>query len=123
MKLIKFIPIIGIVFSSYASAGLYELTIHSRANCYTNESITWHRGHTYNLLTVSAHSSKKQREVHQLAAPWEVTWRSANVHWSEPKGGADWYVEAGHYLRMGYQEYRIGYTTASDCSLYDGWWD
>lgn len=122
MKLIKFIPIIGIVLSSYANAGYNSLTIHSRANCVNNESITWHKGHTYNLLTVSDHLKFGKRQ-HSLATGWEVTWRSANVHWGEPGGEPYWYVQAGHYMKVGYQDYRIGFTTASDCSIYDGWWD
>ena len=122
MKLIKFILLIGIIFSCYANAGFKELTIHSRANCANNESITWHYNHPYNLLTVSDHLRNGQLQ-HRLAAGWETTWRSANVHWGEAGPGAGWHVQAGHYMRIGYTEYRIGFTTADDCNIYDGWWD
>ena len=105
-----------------AIAGFKELTIHSRANCGNNESISWHAGHSYNLLTVSDHL-KDNRLIHSLSSGWENTWRSANVHWGEAGPGSGWYVQAGHYQRIGRSEHRLGFTTASDCSIYDGWWD
>lgn len=119
---LKLATLVAALLSTSAIAGLKELTIHSRANCGNNESITWHAGHTYTLLTVSDHI-RNNMILHRLGSGWEDTWRSANVHWGEAGPGAGWSVQAGHYQRFGMQEFRLGFTTASDCSIYDGWWD
>jgi hypothetical protein len=109
-------------FSTSGFAGLRNLTIHSRANCGNNESISWQAGYAHDLLTVSEHL-KNGKIVHRMASGWEYTWRSANVHWGEALPGAGWTVQAGHYIREGQYEYRLGFTKATDCSFYNGWWD
>ncbi|MGM9454658.1 hypothetical protein ACTAZI_15120 [Legionella bozemanae] len=38
-----------------ANAGLAVTTVHSRANCINNESITWWLGHAYDWRVLSAH--------------------------------------------------------------------
>jgi hypothetical protein len=119
---IKFIAVVSIIVSTASFAGVKDLTWHSRANCGNNESITWHAGHVYTLLTVSDHLFNG-KIVHRLASGWENTWRSANVHWFEAKPGSGWFVQGGHYRRIGNQEIRLGFTTAKDCNIYDGWWD
>lgn len=105
-----------------AIAGFNGLTYHSRANCVNNESISWDATSYHELLTVSDHLYRG-RVIHSLASGWEDTWRSANVHWGEAAPGAGWHVQAGHYISYGGTVRLLGYTTADDCSIYDGWWD
>jgi len=112
-----------ILLANNSFAGLKDLTIHSRANCGNNESISWHLGHSYALLTVSDHL-QNGRKQHSLATGWEMTWRSASVHWGESAPGRkDWFVQAGHYQNINGRDYLLGFTTATDCNIYDGWWD
>lgn len=115
--------------SNFAIAGLYELTVHSRANCINNESISWHADHEYMLSTSAEHHLFKPDEgtrfIHTVESGWEKTWRSAAVHWGEaPLGVAlPWMVVGKHSMMLGMTQYIIGYTTVTDCSIYDGWWD
>ena len=113
---------IGVLLAANSVAGVIDLTIHSRANCVNNESISWHRGDTQWLLTVSDHLFNGDKH-HSLSSGWENTWRSANVHWGEsPIGSTAWSVQAGHYQNVGGRDYLLGFTKASDCNIYDGWW-
>lgn len=105
-----------------AFAGFNNLTIHSRANCVNNESISWDATSYHMLLTVSDHLYHG-KFIHRMATGWENTWRSADVHWGEAAPGAGWHVQAGHYIQYGNSVRLIGYTSADDCSIYDGWWD
>ncbi len=107
-----------------AYAGFKDLTIHSRANCVNNESITWHAGHSYNLMTISkqVYSEKgKVRKKKEVIANWDYTWRSAAVSWNEGYGG--WEVWGYHYIKIGKDIQILGATHVTDCSIYDGWWD
>ena len=109
------------ITSGTASAGQYNLTHHSRANCANNESISWQAGHSYWLWVVSRHKAYKQD--HQVIADWDLTWRSAAVHWGEGRGG--WTVEGHHWMRQNSASmpYQVQEEYVSDCSIYDGWWD
>ncbi len=90
-----------LVISQVAQAGLHGFTMHSRANCANNESISWWAGHSF--------------------TGWQTTWRSAAVHWGEGTGG--WYVLGHHW---GIDSHRdkvlLSKTDAIDCRWYDGWW-
>ncbi len=110
------------VYSS-AEAGLYQFTMHSRANCFNNESISWWAGHSYKLNTVSYHYYAG-RLAHVIQSGWTMTWRSAAVHWREGLGTSAWYVKGVHWTidRNG-KAVIIGNTDAVDCRWYDGWWD
>ncbi len=114
--------LIMIVMANSVFAGFNNLTIHSRANCGNNESISWDARKSYVLLTVSDHILNGSLK-HSLSSGWENTWRSANVHWGEAKPGSGWYVQAGHYIQINGRVSLLGYTTADDCNIYDGWWD
>lgn len=122
MKFKEIILAIISIATTSTFAGLNKLTIHSRANCANNESISWHRGHYYTLLTVSDHL-RNDRKLHSLSSEWEYTWRSANVHWGEGVPGGGWFVQAGHYIMVGNQSILLGFTTADGCNIYEGWWD
>ena len=46
----------AILLSANVNAGISQLTFHSRANCIGfNESISWHAGVSYKLMTLSQH--------------------------------------------------------------------
>lgn len=56
---------------------------------------------------------------------WEETWRSAMVHWHEAYPGGEWVVEGNHWMKdyeTGEVQY-LGHTQATDCNIYNGWWD
>lgn len=115
-----------LIVTSSAFAGFNGLTIHSRANCYNNESISWDWTHDWNFATVSAHTFKSQdgtSTLHVIRLPYEKTWRSAAVHWNEGTSGG-WEVSGGHMLKDDDgKETILGTETVTDCSIYDGWWD
>lgn len=117
------LTILLLVFSHSANAGLIAFTMHSRANCGNNESISWHAGHSYWLRTLSAHYTEDGESYHTQDTSKEYTWRSAAVDWGEGISG-QWIVYGFHY---GYDEEDnmifLDQTFASDCSIYDGWWD
>lgn len=124
-----------LVLNCVAFAGLKEFTMHSRANCGNNESISWHAGHSYWLKTVSTHAKldpsnhytpTERHKVYSVGSDdteGEYTWRSAAVHWGEGVQGG-WVVYGSHYwFDENKRMILIGETFAVDCSIYDGWWD
>lgn len=122
----KFIYTIILLFSfvNIANAGLNGLTIHSRANCVTNESITWDATHYWMLAIKSGHyyfENGEQVYKHNMNTGWENTWRNAAVHWGEGTGG--FYVEASHWKLDGQKAVYLGNTAAFDCNTYEGWWE
>ena len=105
-----------------AYAGFNGLTIHSRANCFNNESITWDMLHARQLRTITYHFYKGQLE-HKHDTGWRNTWRSAAVCWSEAKPGSGWIVIGGHWQKSERGEVTmLGTESIKDCSLYNGWW-
>jgi hypothetical protein len=122
--------LLAIALSNSAEAGLYGFTMHSRANCANNESISWHAGYARDLKTYSNHY--KGGNVHEVITNREVTWRSAAVHWNEAYAGAGWLVVGEHWGNVNAGEggakkgsgYRhLKETIVNNCSIYDGWWD
>lgn len=113
---------LSIILCESANAGLKDLTIHSRANCINNETISWQAGVSHKLFTRSSHYYNGTLQ-HVIETGWQVTWRSAAVHWGEGTGG--WVVLGEHYawhpLNSTYSF--LGYTHVNNCSIYDGWWD
>lgn len=117
---------IGIFFATLAlcnagHAAFNGLSIHSRANCVNNESISWDWTHYWILNTQTSHYYHGKLQ-HVFNTGWQNTWRSAAVHWGEGRGG--WTVKGEHYIA-----YRpgdlipLGTTHVSDCSIYNGWWE
>jgi len=120
----KFVISIFSVFLliSIANAGFNGFTMHSRANCGNNESISWDARNYYTLGTVSHHYYKGQFN-HGISTGWEYTWRSAAVHWFEANPGSGWRVIGYHWIKVGTEQRLLLVTDVSDCSIYDGWWD
>ena len=107
-----------------SDAGMVSTTVHSRANCINNESITWWFNHPYDWRVVSTHSN-----IYGGGQPidtgYTVTWRQAAVHWNEaPLNDHRWVVSGYHYL-SDYGNGRVPFetTTVGNCSIYNGWWD
>lgn len=124
IKLISVLYFSTLLFSSSTHAGFAAFTMHSRANCGGfNESISWHFGHSYNLLTYSRHTNPKANwGCYFNSGGWDDTWRSAACHFAEGYGG--WHVTGYHYTRdNNYNERLMEITEADDCNIYDGWWD
>lgn len=114
--------------SSVGHAGFHEFTMHSRANCGGfNESISWQFMRPYWLLTESYHFSPKFKYSCDFGSSptIEMTWRSAACHYLEGYEGGGWYVVGHHYNSgdNGKSTYLPGITDATDCKIYDGWWD
>lgn len=122
---IVFSIVIALSIVAPAHAGLKALTIHSRANCVNNESITWHAGYTYNLYTWTQHYYYVRGRLdsgHEYSTGWQSTWRSAAVCWNE--GYGSWKVWGKHYLKTASNLTQwLGDTAVNDCSIYNGWWD
>ncbi len=112
--------------SSLSHAGLVATTAHSRANCVNNESITWWLGHSFNWRVASTHYASNGGYQHVVDTGFEYTWRSAAVHWGEayPGNSYRWQVTGYHFIDT-YGNGRVPFdiTYATDCSIYDGWWD
>ena len=87
-KLIQFssVVILSSFLANNSQAALNMLSIHSRANCVNNESISWDGQHYWFLATESWHYFKGKLQ-HLVGSGWENTWRSAGVHWGEGRGG------------------------------------
>lgn len=54
-----------LLLTNAANAGFNGLTVHSRANCFNNESITWDATKRWNLLTHSYHMRCKNGSTPQ----------------------------------------------------------
>ena len=108
-----------------AKAGVTAITYHSRANCAGfNESISWRLGYSYWFQTLSQHTHNVNGIPigHLLDSGESLTWRSAAYHATEGYGG--WAVTGTHYFyNDAFQRWTIVVTQATDCSIYDGWWD
>jgi hypothetical protein len=109
-----------LLFFNKANAGLQGLTIHSRANCVNNESISWDATRAWDLFTTSDHGVAATGQlVHSNATGWQKTWRSHSIHWGE--GGSGWYVHGWHWIGNLGRVWSLGDELVYDCSIYDGW--
>jgi len=108
-----------------AEAGVAAITYHSRANCAGfNESISWRLGYSYWFQTLSQHIHNVNGVPmgHLLDTGMAQTWRSAAYHATEGYGG--WSVIGTHYFfNDSLKQWTSVVTRATDCSIYDGWWD
>ena len=104
------------------SAGINATTVHSRANCINNESITWYLGHSFIWRVVSIHQQGAEGPYHVMDTGYTNTWRQAAVHWGESTGG-NYIVWGYHYLYNWGNGRYFASTEAEDCAIYDGWWD
>ena len=99
------------------------LSIHSRANCVNNESISWDWTAYHQLWTGSDHFYDNKFQ-HNVSTDNTVTWRSAAVHWKEAyPTQSHWRVIGVHWIPDSRGKlYRV-LTEVTNCSIYNGWWD
>jgi len=119
--------LIGLMLCTKVFSGINGPTYHSRANCVNNESISWDLTSPHMFFTQSEHFSKTKSgdEIYHKVTTkgMESTWRSAAVHWFEGAGGG-WDVYGWHSsLDEDGKEIILCQTRATDCNIYDGWWD
>jgi hypothetical protein len=118
--------LLSITVSAYA--GFAAPTAHSRANCGGfNESVTWEFA-TYYWWRVESHhflSISDLRPHHILNTGTNLTWRAAAYHSTEgySSRGDHWYVSGYHFYYPNGREILDVVTMATDCDIYDGWWD
>lgn len=110
--------LLAITASSHA--GLYQTTVHSRANCLNNESITWWYGHRYNWKVVSIHKHVPTGEIHLVDTGFNYNDRVAAVHWGEGVH-AGFQVWGYHYLKGYHDAVPFDYTYATGCNIIEGW--
>lgn len=126
IKKITGLTLLTVTLNSHA--GFQQFTMHSRANCGGfNESISWHYKHTYWLLTNSVHVNPSKSWSCNLWSDYAVTatWRSAAYHWAEGYLLDKWEVYGTHYTSKdkGKSVIILAQTKATDCNIYNGWWD
>lgn len=131
IKIIIAITLSIVSINTYA--GFNGLTIHSRANCLTiNESISWDatKSHVLSVNTTHSKISYTRGILNYHSIPeskngtWVTTWRNAVIHIPErPESGTYWLVHGDHKEKINGVEKNLGCTEASNCNIYDGWWD
>lgn len=127
MKKKTLAAILLLTTTTNSHAGFYAFTMHSRANCGGfNESVSWHWQHLYNLITYSNHTSTNPKFwwICNINTLLMKTSRSAAYHWAEGYAGGGWTVRGAHYIQNNNQNITLlKKTEATDCAIYDGWWD
>lgn len=103
-----------------AQAGLDRTTVHSRANCLNNESITWWYLHPYDWRVVSYHTDQGSQS-HTMDTGFNYTWRAHAIHWGEGNPAGSWRVYGYHYLSDYHRKIPFDTTYAEICNIIDGW--
>lgn len=122
----------GLILSLLMAANLSHaavngLSIHSRANCVNNESISWDWTKPRHFKTESQHWGSCDKDYiactyrHTIETKSEVGRRSAAVHYGESVSG--WQVRGTHRIYDVAGRERIYKTFANGCNIYDGWWN
>jgi hypothetical protein len=124
----KIISCISLFLAFTVHAGVVAPTAHSRANCGGfNESVTWQAFHSYWWRVESHHflSISEPWPHHVLNTGKNLTWRAAAYHAQEgySSRGDHWYVVGYHFYYPNGRQVLDTTTMATDCSVYDGWWD
>lgn len=121
MKKIKVVLSSILLASSITSqAGLFKTTVHSRANCLNNESITWWLGHPYKWKVVSIHKHNPTGGIHLVDTGFIYNDRVAAVHWGEGVHGG-FTVWGYHYLAGFHDSVPFDTTMTEGCDIIDGW--
>lgn len=118
--------LLSLAMAEGSHAGIRAPTAHSRANCVNNESITWYLHHSHWWRVVSFHNydlNNPKKGYHHIDTGMSKTWRQAGVHWGESRPGGTYFVSGFHYFLHNGKEILDVTTKASNCNIYDGWWD
>lgn len=119
MEKIVTTAVIIAALSTQVHAGLFATTVHSRANCINNESITWWNGHPFDWRTISMHVMSDGSQ-HYVDSDWNYKDVSRAVHWGEGVyGGAR--VWGFHYESNYSTTAPFDQTYAEGCNIIDGW--
>jgi len=112
-----------LLVSNLSHAAANGLSIHSRANCVNNESISWDWTKPRHFETTSKHFEGDGAYYrHTLKTVSEVTRRSAAVHYGESLSG--WQVVGEHkIIDDKTKSVKTFVTEAIGCNIYDGWWN
>lgn len=112
-----------VIQNSYA--GFNGLTVHSRANCGgINETISWDLLQPKLFQTQGEHiKANNYNDKHSMRSEEELTRRSAVIHWTESYKPGVYIVAGVHKITFQDGNFIYAHTSASDCNLYDGWWD
>ena len=109
-----------LITSISAHAGLNKTTVHSRANCLNNESITWWNGHPYDWRVVSIHKHSPTSQTHVIDTGYEHKDRVAAIHWGEGVHGG-FIVWGYHYLKGNNKGGYFASTQTEGCDIIEGW--
>lgn len=104
-----------------AHSGLYKTTVHSRANCLNNESITWWYNHPFNWRVVSVHHQPPNGTTHTMDTGFNYNSRVAAIHWGEGSTLHAWEVWGYHFLYEYNKKIPFDTTYANFCSFIEGW--
>lgn len=107
--------------ASNVTAGLDWMTVHSRANCLNNESITWWYLHPHNWRVVSFHRHAGTRHQHSIDSGYAINWRQHAIHWGEPMASGRWEVWGYHYQAGAHERTPMAVTQAVACNIIEGW--
>jgi len=129
----KYLFLFALFYSTVSVAGWDKLTHHSSANCFNNESISWHLGHSYTLNVQSVHRSFRGRHgTHMTCGTkhsegyWCVdnkTWLETAICWKEQSENGEkiWTVEGTHIYKSEANPVRkYVVTKATDCYKGEG---
>jgi hypothetical protein len=122
MNLLSKLLVSGCLCASLgAHAGVHQTTVHSRANCLNNESITWWLNHPYNWRVVSYHISAFN-EYHSMDTGFQHTWRAHAIHWGEGDITNLWTVYGDHFQYEYSKTVPFDQTEANFCDIIHGWY-
>ena len=111
---------IALLATIVCHAGIHKTTVHSRANCLNNESITWWNGHAFNWRVVSIHKHTPTQQIHMIDTGFQYKDRVAAVHWGEGVH-AGFLVWGYHYLAEYKKSIPFDTTYAEGCNIIEGW--
>jgi hypothetical protein len=119
----KHIIVMSLLLAANLShAAVNGLSIHSRANCVNNESISWDWTKPRLFQTKSTHWTRDGKKSHEILTKSEVGRRSAAVHYGESVSG--WVVDGVHDITdQDTKKIKTYITRAEGCNIYDGWWN
>ena len=115
--------------SGFASAGIFDLTHTSRANCVNNESISWEAGGRWLMGVWSSHykiygnlNGLVHAPVHHVFSGIVDGWRAAAIHSREAYPHKPDYVVFGqHWVALNKHRTLYRRSFAVDCNLAEGW--
>lgn len=120
MKFIKLLMGVTVLATANVNASLYRTTVHSRANCLNNESITWWNNHAFDWKVISIHKHRPTKQMCFIDTGFNFKDRVAAIHWGEGVHGG--FLVWGYHYYSGYSKsVPFDSTYAEGCNIIDGW--